>query len=144
MWTILLGFLPGKIGSKLIITCGSNLFYNMSRPTIQESNNEDLDSLIEMHKNGYEKRIKASKSRNLAIINNEILESFYSDDIVIMDDTAMTNMYGLPLEAMIVVDQEAHTQLFQINLQIHLLSSIKISWNLEEKIQNYYCRPITS
>lgn len=33
-----------------------------------------------------------------------------------MDETAMTNMYGLPLEAMIVIDQEAHTQLLAYSI----------------------------
>ena len=48
---------------------------------------------------------------SLTIIDNEILRSDYSSDIAIIDDTCMTNMYGLPVEGVIVVDQESHTQL---------------------------------
>lgn len=74
----------------------------MRRPTLQESNNKNLNSLIEMLQNGFQKQIKVSKPgevlSSFTIVDNEILESDYSDDIAILDDTAMTNMYGLPLE----------------------------------------------
>lgn len=59
--------------------------------------------------------------------------------IAILDDTAMTNMYRLHFEAMIVIDQETNTQLLTYSIipnkfQIHLLIILKISWKLEEKI----------
>ncbi|KAK8884777.1 hypothetical protein M9Y10_043897 [Tritrichomonas musculus] len=56
-----LGVLPGKIRTNLNIPCRSNIFNSMRRPTLHESNNEDLDSLIQMLQDGYEKKIKVSK-----------------------------------------------------------------------------------
>ena len=110
-----LGVPPGRIRSNLDIQCGSNVFYDIRRTAIEEERNEDLDTLIDSLKKGTEKRVICNKDNgilvSLTIIDNRILESEYSDDIAIIDDTAMTNMYGLPLETVVVIDSEKHTQL---------------------------------
>ena len=46
----------------------------------------------------------------------EIFNSNYSDDVAIIDDAAMTNLYGLPIEAIAVIDQEGHTQLLSYSI----------------------------
>ena len=110
-----LGVLPGRIRSNLDIEVGSNHFYEMRRPILEEERQEDLDSLIQMMQKGNKKKIKVRRNNDIlesiTILDNEIMKSDYSSDIAVIDDTAMTNMYGLPLEAIVVVDQEKHTQL---------------------------------
>lgn len=110
-----LGVPPGRIRSNLNIECGSNIFYDIRRKTIENERIEDLDSLINTLQNGTDKRIICDRDggvfKSLTVIDNEILNSEFSKDIAIIDDTAMTNMYGLPLEAVVVVDSENHSQL---------------------------------
>ena len=88
-------------------------FYNIRRLVLQEQRNENLDQLIQSLENKKYKQIKVSKPggvlHSITIVDSEILNSNYSDEIVIVDDTAMTNIYGLPLETMVVIDQEEHT-----------------------------------
>ena len=111
----ILGVPPGRIRSNLNIESGSNIFYDIRREAINDQRHEDLDSLISDLERGKSKRIIVNKDNgvliSLTIVDNEILNSKYANDIAIFDDTAMTNMYGLPLEAVVVVDQENHTQL---------------------------------
>ena len=115
-----LGVLPGRIRSNLEIECGSDIFYNIRRGVLRNQKNEDLDKLIQMLQDGQEKTIKVNKSddilERITIIDKEILNSIYSNDIVIIDDTAMTNLYGLPLETMVVIDSEDHTQLLAYSI----------------------------
>ena len=116
-----LGVPPGRIRSNLDIQCGSNLFYNIRRPTIEESRSEDLDSLIEKLQSGREKLIKVNKDddgilNSITVIDSEILNSNYSEDVAIIDDTVMTNLYGLPVEAIVVIDAEGHSQLLAYSL----------------------------
>lgn len=115
-----LGVLPGRIRSNLGIECGSDVYFNIRRPVLNEQKNESLDDLLDSLKNGTEKRIKVSKPldvlNSITIVDDEIASSDYSKDIVIMDDTMMTNMYGLPLETMVVIDQEDHTQLLAYSI----------------------------
>lgn len=110
-----LGVLPGRIRTNVEAECGSNIFYNIRRKVIHAQKNEDLDKLIQMLQDGEEKTIKVNKPNDIleriTVIDNEILNSNYAHDIVVIDDTAMTNLYGLPLETMVVIDQEDHTQL---------------------------------
>lgn len=110
-----LGVLPGRIRTNLDIQSGSQIYYNIRRSIVQEQLKEDLDNLIMTLKNGSQKSVMVKKNNgvlnSLTIIDNEILRSDYSSDIAIIDDTCMTNMYGLPVEGVIVVDQESHTQL---------------------------------
>lgn len=110
-----LGVLPGRIRTNLGIECGSNLFYDIRRQVIQNEKKEDLDSLIDTLRNGHQKRVKVNDPdgilNSITIIDDEVISSSYSTDIAIIDDTAMTNVYGLPLETIVVVDQENHTQL---------------------------------
>lgn len=110
-----LGVLPGRIRSNFDIEVGSNHFYEMRRPILEEERQEDLDSLIQMMQKGNKKKIKVRRNNgileSITILDYEIMKSDYSSDIAVIDDTAMTNMYGLPLEAIVVVDQEKHTQL---------------------------------
>ena len=110
-----LGVLPGRIRTNLNLECGSNLLYDIRRQVLQEDKKEDLDSLIETLRNGNQKRIKVHDPsgilNSITVIDDEIISSDYPADIAIVDDTAMTNIYGLPLEAVIVIDQEKHTQL---------------------------------
>lgn len=115
-----LGVLPGRIRSNLDVECGSNIYYNIRRPILHEQKTEDLDALLDSLEKGTEKRIKVSKPHDIltsiTIVDDEIISSNYSQDIVIMDDTMMTNMYGLPLETMVVIDQENHTQLLAYSI----------------------------
>ena len=115
-----LGVLPGRIRTNVNVDTGSDIYYNIRRPILRYLHNESLDSLIEKLRNGNEKLIKISKPNDLlnriTIVDNEILNSYYSQDIVIMDDTAMTNMYGMPLKSMIAVDQDYHTQLLAYSI----------------------------
>lgn len=108
-----LGVLPGNIRSNLNIECGSNNICNIRRLVLQEQRNENLDQLIQSLENEKYKQIKVSKPggvlHSITIVDSEILNSNYSDEIVIVDDTAMTNIYRLPLETMVVIDQEEHT-----------------------------------
>ena len=107
-----LGVPPGRIRSNLNIECGSNIFYDIRREAINDQRHEDLDSLISDLNKGKDKRIIVNKDNgiliSLTIVDNEILNSKYACDVAIFDDTAMTNMYGLPLEVVVVVDQENH------------------------------------
>ena len=115
-----LGVLPGRIRTNVNVDTGSDIYYNIRRPILRYLNNESLDSLIEKLRNGNEKLIKISKPNDIlnriTIVDNEILNSNYSQDVVIIDDTAMTNMYGMPLESMVVVDQDYHTQLLAYSI----------------------------
>lgn len=109
-----LGVLPCRIRSNLNIQCGSIIFYDIRRPAIEEEKHEDLDLLYDSLEKGTEKCIICNKDNgnltSLTVIDNSILESDYTNDIVIIDDTAMTNMHGLPLEVVIIMDGEKHTQ----------------------------------
>lgn len=110
-----IGVLYGRIRSNLDVECSSQIFYNIRRLVINETKKEDLESLLQSLEKGNEKRVKVYKNsgilESITIIDEEILKSNYSDDIAVIDDTAMTNMYGLPVEAIIVNDQEDHSQL---------------------------------
>ena len=110
-----LGVLPGRIRTNLDLECGSDKFYEIRRPILKEDRIEDIEELLESLHNGKRKLVTLTKNEDilesLTILDKEILESNYSSDIAIIDDTSMTNMYGLPIEAMLVVDQEDHSQL---------------------------------
>ena len=54
--------------------------------------------------------------KSLIIINNDILNSEFANDNAIIDDTAMTNMYGQPFEEEVLVNPENHTQLFRYSI----------------------------
>ena len=77
---------------------------------MKEDRIEDIEELLETLHNGKRKLVTLTKNEDilesLTILDKEILESNYSSDIAIIDDTSMTNMYGLPIEAMHFVDQE--------------------------------------
>lgn len=68
---------------------------------MQEDKKEDIDSLIENLRKGNQKRIKVHDPDNIlssiTVVDDEIISSNYSADIAIIDDTTMTNIYGLPL-----------------------------------------------
>ena len=90
-----------------VLECGSNLLYDIRRQILQEDKKEDLDSLIETLRNGNQKRIKVHGPdgilNSITVIDDEIISSDYLLDIAIVDDTTMTNIYGFPLEAVIVI-----------------------------------------
>ena len=110
-----LGVLPGRIRSNLDVEIGSTLFYDIRRSVIHEEKTEDLVQLIQFLREGNQKHIIVHDPNDtlesITIIDKDILNSNYASDIAIMDDTAMTNMYGLAIEEVIVVDQEDHSQL---------------------------------
>ena len=110
-----LGVLTGRIRSNLDVEIGSTLFYNIRRSVIHEEKTEDLVQLIQFLREGNQISIIVHDPNDtlesITIIDNDMLNTNYASDIAIMDDTAMTNMYGLPIEAIIVVDQEDHSQL---------------------------------
>ena len=51
------------------------------------------------------------KSYLKTILDKEILYSKYRSDIAIIDNISMTNMYDLPFETILVIDQENHSQM---------------------------------
>ena len=115
-----LGALSGRIRTNVQAECGSDIFYNIRRKVLHNQKNEDLDKLIQMLQEGEEKTIKVNMPNDMleriTVIYNETLNSNYSHDIVVIDDTAMTNLYGLPFETMVVIDQEDHTQLLSYSI----------------------------
>ena len=85
-----LGVLQGSIRSNLNIECYSNIIYNIRRLILQEQRNENLDQLIQSLENEKYKQIKVSKPdvvlHSITIVDSEILNSNYSDEIVIVDE----------------------------------------------------------
>ena len=79
------------------------------------------------HKGKIFQSIQRSK---IGIIDNKILNSNYSNDIVIINDTAMTNLYGLPLETMVVIDSEDHTQLLAYSILLKAQFFLSVSFFL--------------
>lgn len=91
-----LGVLTCRIRTNVQAECGSDIFYNIRRKVLHVQKNEDLEKLIQMLQEGEEKTITVNKPNfileRITVIDNEILNSSYSHGIVIIEDTAMTNL----------------------------------------------------
>ena len=116
-----LGVDPGRIRANVDFDGSSNIFYEIRRKILSDGKLENLETLLQNLQEGTDKRIKVRKSPNgellsVTIVDNEILFSDYSNDVVIVDDTATTNMYDMPMETMIAIDQENHTQLLAYSI----------------------------
>lgn len=73
---------------------------------------------IETHKNWTHFVITddQNKLKALYILHNRIVENEYPHDVIIIDDTACTNYYALPLVALIAVDENYWNELLSFAL----------------------------
>lgn len=110
-----MGILPGRIRSNLNININSNIFYNLRRNEIEQSKNESFETFINFLKNTNDFKIKLNTSEgklsSATFVYKKVCDMPYSSDLAIIDDTASTNIYGLALELIAVVDQDKHTQI---------------------------------
>lgn len=110
------GVLPGRIRTN---TDADNIerqiFYNIRRNLLKDTKKENLDNLIRLlEKNNENKTIMHLHNNvlsSLTVLHQEIALSDYATDICVIDDTCLTNLYGLPLEVIVSIDSENHTQI---------------------------------
>ena len=111
-----LNILPGWIRSNLDIITGPDIFYNMRRKAIEAKKAESLDDFVtELRSNGYSSVISKSDNGTLvraSVLNCNVSCHIYASDIMIIDDTAGTNIYDMKLEVIIVIDPESKSQLY--------------------------------
>lgn len=114
------GVPPGQIRAHLNISVNKNIFYNIRRPTILQSKSENLVEIISNPENKFwDIDVKKTANNTLATItylNKRVAESQYSADILYIDDTMCTNIYGKPVELAICVDPQDHSQTLSFSL----------------------------
>ena len=96
----LLGVPVGRIRSNLGLDCGSGILYEARREALHDTKMENLNDLVENLKSNFGKDVKMrmneqNKLASITIVDKEIVSSDYAKDIIIMDDTATTNKYGI-------------------------------------------------
>lgn len=110
------GVLSGRIRTNTQSSfVGSQIFYNIRRNVINEMKTENLQELIPIleDNNRYSTILHLHNAilSSLSVLHNEINSQSSATDNCIINDTCMTNIYGFPLEVIICVDQESHTQI---------------------------------
>ena len=111
-----LNLLPGQIRTNLDVITTPDIFYNIRRTVIRDSKSESIDDLLnELQGKGFVAKVtKGTDGRlvRVSVLHITIAECSYSEDIMIIDDTASTNIYDMRLELALVIDEESKTQVY--------------------------------
>lgn len=105
----MIGVLPCQIRSNLDICMNSKSYYYHRQPAIKQMKTENFDEFkIKCEYPDFIRRISSSNGRFICAtyVHLPVANSYYCDDVITIDDTSTTNNYNLPIEVMIVVDQE--------------------------------------
>ena len=88
----------------------------MRRKTIADNKGETLETLFsQMRTKDYSYSVSTDEYGTLvraAILHTTVSNFEYSNDILIADDTASTNLYDMKLETIITIDAESKSQLY--------------------------------
>ena len=97
------------------LTCSKDVLYSARRPVLQQRKEDEVPNLLaELNASeGWDHVIEVTdnKIQSLFAFNKLVCSQSYCRDLCVIDDTACTNHYGLPLFTVIVEDQNARSQL---------------------------------
>lgn len=115
-----LGVNPGEIRSSMNLSINSNQFYNIRRDIIKTQKTEKLDDVLtEIHQSWLKSNVYKDNSgeiKGITVGFNEVCAQLYSKNILIVDDTASTNIYNWILEVAVAIDQEGKNQILMFGL----------------------------
>ena len=97
------------------LTCNKDVLYSARRAALHELKDSEIpDMIAELDKwPGWEHVVNEDGGilQSLYAFNKAVMQQAYAQDVCIIDDTACTNNYGLPVLAAIVEDENARSQL---------------------------------
>ena len=110
-----LGVLPGQIRANIGTNVNSNIFYKIRKPAIESNKSESLDQLLsQLNEIDFDSKVDISPNHEFisaTFVYSKIASSPISLDALCLDDTSGTNVYGLPLEVILVIDSEGRSQM---------------------------------
>ena len=111
----------GQIRQHFNILSSPDIFYNIRRKAISITKQENIDDLVDyLNSINFKSTIKRNNiSNNLEdvyVINNKISKKSFAKFILFIDDTANTNIYGLPLKMVLAKDPEGLNQCLAFGL----------------------------
>ena len=115
------------------LSCSKNVLYGARRKTLKKFKEDEIKILLETlcdFNNWINVLIidETDKFRSCYCVHCPILQSKYSKDIVLLDDTSCTNFYGKPLLAFIVEDENGKEQLLSFSIMENRCKSSFISF----------------
>lgn len=107
---------PGQIRSNLDVISPPDIFYNMRRNMIKAQKKENIFQIInELKLKDFSSIIGKNEQGTLTratVMNLRVAQNCYSEDILITDDTASTNIYDMKLQVLLAIDEESKSQVY--------------------------------
>lgn len=114
-----LGVAPAQIRTNLDIRKNSRNYYYHRCSSSNKFKKESLDEFLEKCSfPDFHREVSTFPDGSFAcatFINKEVAISNYSSDTYVIDDTAKTNLYDLPVEVIIVIDEENKSQILSFS-----------------------------
>ena len=120
----------------LNLSCTKDVLYGLRRKVITDLKENEMSNMIKEieHHDNWSNIILSddqNKLESIYIVHDRVAENDYVNDIIIVDDTSCTNYYGLPLVALIAIDENNRNQ---------LLSFALISSREQTSFANYFVK----